>query len=145
MMIFALSVLATIMPPFAAITVMGALFRRVNHNGALVGLVLGGSGALTLAVLSNLGLLKPIADIDMIFRAAVTFVFTATTAWLTSGIVRYLERTDPSVAADTSPGIANGEVDISLNLTPRVIRMMIILLLGISGVTMIWTYYFRGH
>jgi SSS family solute:Na+ symporter len=145
MMIFALSILVTIMPPFAAITVFGALSRRINPTGALVGLVHGGVIAITLVILSITGALAFFADVDMILRAAVTFIYTAAVAWVASKHVREAGSADAPATGDDTYEAQGDEVDISLNLTPRVIRMMVVLLLGLASVTALWSYYFRAH
>ena len=54
MMLFAFSVLATIMPPFGAVTIMGSLFKRISKQGALAGVIAGMVVAIVLLVAFNI-------------------------------------------------------------------------------------------
>ena len=54
MMLFAFSVLATIMPPFGAVTIMGSLFKRISKQGALAGIIAGMAVAIVLLVAFNI-------------------------------------------------------------------------------------------
>jgi len=132
MMLFAISILATIMPPFAAVTILGSLVRRVNRQGALAGIVAGGLVAVGLVFASRRGYLQSIADDTLFFRTAVTFVVSAVVTWVVS-----LCTADPR-QADRSE-----EVDISSSLDPRVVRMAVALLVCVMGMLAFWTYYFR--
>jgi len=132
MMLFAISILATIMPPFAAVTILGALVRRVNRRGALVGLIAGGAIALSLVVVSKMGYLESIAEDTLYFRTAVTFLVSAILTYVVSVLTP-----NPQTDSDTS------EVDISFSISRRTIRMTLILLAGMLGMTAFWTCNFR--
>jgi SSS family solute:Na+ symporter len=131
MMLFAVSVLATIMPPFAAITVLGALSRRINGIGALCGLLSGGAMAIVLVVVAATGGLDDIAEHTLYFRAMVTFVTTILMTCIATWATR-------------EPGEAKtaGGVDLSIRFTPRVLRMVFVLLIGMAGVVAFYSYYF---
>ena len=131
MMLFAVSVLATIMPPFGTITVIGALFRRINASGALAGLIAGGLTAIGLVMLAAGGHLSTIAEQTLFLRALITCVVTAT---CTVGVSLL---TPPQEYTPDRP-----QVDIALRLTPRVIRLAAILVTGLLGMACFWTYYF---
>jgi SSS family solute:Na+ symporter len=131
MMLFAVSVLATIMPPFGAITLLGALSRRINATGAMAGLFSGCAMAIVHVVAASAGCLDDIAPDSLYFRAIVTFVTTIAMTCLATWATR-------------EPGEAKtaGGVDLSVNFTPRVLRMMVVLLAGIIGVVVFYSYYF---
>ncbi len=77
MFIFAIGILATIMPPFAAVILLGATWKKANSRGAALGLIVGGSIAVVLFVLDNYTeVLVPIAEDTMYFRASVTYAVT---------------------------------------------------------------------
>ena len=77
MMLMALSILATIMPPSATVILLGAVWRRAGKTGALWGLVCGLATGLALAVLDMTGGLLFIADNTMYFRTILTIIVTA--------------------------------------------------------------------
>lgn len=131
MMLFAVSVLATIMPPFAAVTVIGALSRRINGIGALCGLLSGGAIAIVHVVASVTGCLEDIASDTLFFRAMVTFVTTVVMTCVATWATR-----DPGDAREASA------VDLSINISPRVLRLLVVLLVGMACMVTFWTYYF---
>jgi len=88
MMLMALSILATIMPPSAVVIILGALWRRAGKTGALFGLISGFGTGITLVVLDLLGLLGGIAENTMYFRTTVTFLITLAVTVLVSVVVR---------------------------------------------------------
>ncbi len=133
MMIFAISVLATIMPPFAAVTIMGALNRRITPDGALCGLTYSGVTAVTLVLMDLAKLLKPIADETLLFRAMVTFLVGVAVTWLARGF---------GPPAEARSGSQASTMDLSIQWSPRVIRMAIVLTVGIACMVGLWTYYF---
>lgn len=77
MMLMALSILATVMPPSATVIIMGAMWRRAGKTGALWGLVCGLLTGLVLAILDMTRSLAFIAENTMYFRAIVTIAITA--------------------------------------------------------------------
>jgi len=131
MMLFAISVLATIMPPFAAVTILGALAHRVNKHGALVGLIAGVVVAIALVVADKQGHLKSIAKDTLYFRTMVTFLTSAILTWLVS------------LPTGAPRGDAEGRaIDLSMHWSPRIIRMTLVLLAGLVGMAAFWTYFF---
>ena len=62
MMLFAFGVLATIMPPFAAVTILGSISRRVTRHGAVAGLIAGAAVSVTLIVAFNINYNKILAE-----------------------------------------------------------------------------------
>jgi solute:Na+ symporter, SSS family len=133
MMIFAISVLATIMPPFAAVTVLGAMLPRMNRRGASAGLISGFSVAVTLVVADKLGYLAMVAQETLYFRAMITFLIAAAVCYAVSLLTASAE--DPSAARP---------VDLSVKWSPRVIRMAVLLAVGMAAMVGMWTYYFPG-
>jgi SSS family solute:Na+ symporter len=133
MFLFAISIVATIMPPFGAITVIGALSRRVNRTGALIGLIGGILVAIGLVVASGMGYLSSIAGNNTLyFRTMVTFLVTSLLTYLGSLF-------STGYRYDGSPV----EVDITTRLSRRVIRLVILMLVAMLGMCAFWTYYFH--
>ncbi|MCE5249220.1 sodium/solute symporter [bacterium] len=87
MMLMALSILATIMPPSAAVILLGVLWKRIGKTGALWGMLSGFAIGLVLVVLDFLGLLSNIAGNTMYFRASVTFLGSVAVTVLVSLII----------------------------------------------------------
>ncbi len=133
MMIFAISVLATIMPPFAAVTILGALNRKITADGALFGLTYSGVTAITLVFMDLAGLLRPIAEETLLFRAMVTFLVGLAVTWLARGF---------GAGAEAQRGDKSTTMDLSTHWSPRVIRMMVLLAAGMAAMVGVWTYYF---
>jgi solute:Na+ symporter, SSS family len=131
MMIFAISVLATIMPPFAAVTILGALSRRTTADGALFGLTYGGVTAITLVFMDQARLLTPVAEETLYFRAMVTFLVTAVVSLVVSSMAPW-----PQTQVESDP------MDLSIKWSPRVIRMTVLLAVGMAFMVGMWTYYF---
>ncbi|MCL5270325.1 MAG: hypothetical protein M1457_07205 [bacterium] len=132
MFLFAISILATIMPPFGAITMLGALSRRVNRQGALLGLSVGGILAVVLIVLDLTGHLKNIGENSLYFRTLTTFVVT----W----VVTYVGSLPYAVPEPSPERIAEGRMT---RPTSRVIRMMILMIAASIGMLLFWTVYFK--
>ena len=76
MFLFAVGILATIMPPFGAIVISGALWRRASPRAANISLIAGMLLAVTLFGLDLFGELSTIAGDTLFLRAAATFLFT---------------------------------------------------------------------
>jgi len=134
MMLFAISVLATIMPPFGAITIFGAVSRRANSLGALIGLITGGLTAIVLLFLSGMGILASVAgENTLYFRTMVTFLITFIIAYLVS-----LLQSPPAQDVVNMP-----ETDQSIHFSPTIIRFIIVLLAGIVAMYIFWSYYFH--
>lgn len=135
MMLFAISVLATIMPPFASVTIVGALDRRVNKHGALAGVIVAAVVAIGFVVADKLGYLASISQETLYFRTMVTF--------LTGVVVTYAV----SLASRSSHGGVEASytgLDLSMKWSPRVLRMTVLLLAGTAVMVGIWSYYFRS-
>lgn len=71
------SVIATIMPPIAAVTILGALSKRSSPRGAVAGLVGGYLVALVMLGMDLTGKLEGIAVDTSFFRCMVNFVVSA--------------------------------------------------------------------
>ncbi|MBN1293058.1 MAG: sodium/solute symporter [Candidatus Latescibacteria bacterium] len=99
MMLMALSILATIMPPSAAVILLGALWKRAGKTGALWGLISGFSVGLILVILDLFGYLSGIAENTMYFRTIITFL---TTAIITVVISLIKHETIPDLAIEES-------------------------------------------
>lgn len=131
MMVFAVGVLATIMPPFGAITVMGALFPRMHSLGALVGLCASGVVAVGLVFASQFGLLARVAEVDMEFRALITFVVAC-------AVIACVSYAFPRPENDT---VVEGPHK-AIELTPLSLRYTIAILVVILVGYVFWTISF---
>ncbi len=131
MFLFAVGVLAVIMPPFGAITILGATMNRINNRGAMSGLIVGGIVAIALFIASRLGMLKEIAENDLYFRGTVTFALTAAIALMVSYLSppgAFTTRSDAASAAYVS--------------TPRVKRTAAALFVVTFAAYVFWTSVF---
>jgi SSS family solute:Na+ symporter len=133
MMLFAISVLATIMPPFAAVTILGAMIRWINKSGAMAGLICSAAVAIGMVVVDNLGWLRGIADETLYFRTMVTFL---------TGVVVTIAVSAATGGAETQAQAKPASLDLSLRWSPRVIRMAVVLTVGMACMVGLWTYYF---
>jgi SSS family solute:Na+ symporter len=131
MLIFAISVLATIMPPFAAITILGTFWRRANGTGALAGLIAGGITAIALVILDYYGNLKPLADQSLYLRVMITFPLTM----IVTIVVSLISFSLPSPAAE--------EVNIDTHLPWKLLAGAAALVISLFGLLLFWTYYFH--
>lgn len=131
MFLFAVGVLAVIMPPFGAITILGATMNRINNRGAMTGLIVGGVVAVALFIASRMGLLTDIAVNDLYFRGTVTFALSAIFALAVS----YLTPPD-AIGVRTDAAAAN-----YVN-TPRLKRMAAALFVVTLAVYVFWTAVF---
>ena len=132
MFIYAVGVLATIMPPFAAVIMLGAMWKKANSRGAAAGLILGGSLAVTLFILANYTeVLLPIAEDTMFFRAALTYVVTLSTACLFSLLFPAGSGEDQTAAATESAKI-----------TKRVWKLAFALFVAVTGMYVFLTFLF---
>jgi len=129
MFLFAVGVLATIMPPFGAVTVLGTTVRRMNSRGAIAGLIAGGATAVALFIASRMGMLTAIAEDDLYFRGTVTFALTGVIAVAVS----LLSRSDGRFASD---------VEVEDYLTPRLKRVAAALFVVTFAVYVFWTAVF---
>jgi SSS family solute:Na+ symporter len=134
MMLYAISILAVIMPPFAAIVIAGALLKFVNRRGAAFGLIIGALLAVTLIILEGLGYLSHIAQTALYFRAAVTFIVTFAITCLASVFFPDTKKEyEDSGADDGEPLIV---------WTPRLVRMVVVMLAAIVGMLIVWSWWF---
>lgn len=76
MFLFAVGILATIMPPFGAISITGATWKRSSPKGATVGLFAGMGVAVVLFFMDQAGALSNWADDTLYLRSAIVFLFT---------------------------------------------------------------------
>jgi len=119
MFIYVLGILATIMPPFAAITILGATWKRSSARGAALGLIIGGGLAVILFFTSTytewftkISILEPLAQLGtrvnsiakdtLSFRAAVCFITTGVFAFIGSLIMPGKVGEDETAAATAS-------------------------------------------
>ena len=119
MFIYVLGILATIMPPFAAITILGVIWPKSSAKGAALGLIVGGGLALLLfftstytEFFSKISILEPlaqlgnrvnsIADDTFSFRASVCFIVTGVFTLIGSLIMPGKVGEDETVAASAS-------------------------------------------
>ena len=109
----------------------GALIGRVNHYGALAGLIVGGLVAIGLLVASGMGWLADIAQETLSFRAMTTFGVTFVVMVVVSLLTGHSEM-------DTR----QEQVDISNRISPAAIRLTLLLAAGIVGMILFWSYYF---
>lgn len=130
MMLFAISILATIMPPFGAVTLAGAVIRSVNSKGGTIGLITGMGLALALAVLSNIGMLEMIAEQTLYFRGMVTFSVTFLVTYITSILTGGRDRQRWT------------KMDIAAKWSPRIITSALLLLAAMAVVYSVWISYF---
>lgn len=135
MMLFAISVLATIMPPFAAVTILGAMVRWVNKSGAMAGLITSAVTAIGLVAADKLGWLSGIADQTLYLRTMLTFL---------TGVVVTLVISAVTTDRKTRLQAESAGIDLSIKWSPRVVRMTVLLLGGIGLMVGIWSYYFRA-
>ena len=88
MMLMALSVLATIMPPSGAVIIIGALWKGAGKTGAFYGLLSGFATGIMLVILDQKGLLSSYAADTLFFRAAITFFISMSVTLIVSLLKR---------------------------------------------------------
>ncbi len=76
MFLLAVGILATIMPPFGSVTILGALWRRSSPRGALWGVIIGLVVGSVLFTADMAGYLADFAKDTLYFRAFVSFLVT---------------------------------------------------------------------
>ena len=69
-------IIALIMPPLGAVTVLGAIWRRCSNRAAIAGLLVGYLCSISLAVLDGMGHLEHIAIEPAFFNGLVSFAAT---------------------------------------------------------------------
>jgi SSS family solute:Na+ symporter len=77
-------IIAIIMPPLGAITVLGALWQRCSNRAAIAGLLAGYGCSLSLAILDRANRLAVIAAEPAFFNGLVSFVVTVVVVCLIS-------------------------------------------------------------
>jgi len=142
MFLFAVSVLATIMPPFGAISLLGVLWRGTTTAGALAGLIAGGVSALGLVVASITGELAEFAsaygltDIitsdNLYFRTCLSFSITAVVTVAVSLVTPVKKQVDPEPETE----------DRVWGASPRSLRYGIVMLAITGCVYLFWSRYF---
>lgn len=103
MFLFAVGIVATIMPPFGAITILGAIWRRTSPRAAWWGVLLGMTYAVALFVLDLTGQLAHWASDTLYLRSGSTFLVTTAVAVLFSSRDRHLDTLSPLEPASDSP------------------------------------------
>ncbi len=131
MLIFAISVLATIMPPFAAITILGTFWRKAHGTAALIGLISGGAVAVALVILDYQGSLKPYAEQTLFLRVLITFPLTMIVTVVMSALI------------PGKPIPATEAVDIDTRLPWKLVVGALALAAGMGGLLLFWTHYFH--
>jgi SSS family solute:Na+ symporter len=76
MFLLAIGILATIMPPFGAVTIIGAIWKKSSPRAAFSGLIAGFTIAIILFALDLSGKLNFLAQDTLFFRAMVAFLTT---------------------------------------------------------------------
>ena len=95
MFLFAAGILATIMPPFGAIAVLGAVWKRASPRGALLGLVFGMGGAVILFGIDRTGALSSWAQDTLYIRSGIVFLISLTITVLFSLFDDYMDNLQP--------------------------------------------------
>ncbi|MGH7595155.1 MAG: sodium:solute symporter family transporter [bacterium] len=111
MFLFAVGIVATIMPPFGAVTILGAMWKRASPRGAAVGVFAGMVLAVILFFLDLDGRLAHIAKDTLYFRSMVVFLITLLVAMGVSLLERYESKTpqhDENMAA--AKGLNNPKI-----------------------------------
>ena len=119
------------MPPFGAITILGAMSRRISSIAALSGLIAGFTIAVALLIIDKLGLLANVAEQTLYLRSMVTFSVTITIAYLLSFIYPCQKDKRPDFMGNTI-----------LYVTPKIIRTLVILITLIVIMYLFWTIIF---
>ncbi len=84
MFLYAVGILATIMPPFGAITILGAVWKKASPRGAFLGLTFGMGVAVVLFILAQNGVLDSWAADTLFIRSGIAFLVTAVVTILVS-------------------------------------------------------------
>lgn len=84
MFLLAIAILATIMPPFGAITIWGAMWKKASPGAAVFGLISGFAVAITLFFMDLNGWLSSWARDTLFLRAMASFLTTALVTMLIS-------------------------------------------------------------
>ena len=132
MMLMALSILATIMPPSAAVIIIGALWKKAGKTGALAGMLGGFATGIALITLDLNGKLTGFAAETLYLRALITFVVStvltvAVSAIMREGVNETYENT-LSAADSEVPGVEPaGDVKRGLWENPKKLSIMLII------------------
>lgn len=93
MFLFAVGIVATIMPPFGAVTILGVTWKRASPRGARMGVLAGMVLAVILFFLDLDGRLAAIAKDTLYFRSMVAFLVTLFVTMGMSLTERYEDKT----------------------------------------------------
>ena len=126
MFLLAVGILATIMPPFGSITIIGALWKRASPKGAMIGLISGFIAAIILFLLDMNENLNFIAKDTLFFRAMVTFLLTAIITIIISLFDNYEDKLI-AIEEDFEPGKG-------LN-NPKILGLLLAIIVSIGYVT----------
>ncbi len=142
MFLFAVSVLATIMPPFGAVSLLGVLWRGATPAGALAGLVVGGATAMGLVVAAVTGELSDFAarhdltniitDDHLYLRTMISFLMTLFATVVVSLFTKKKQEVDSAIL-DTVPLFGSSN-------RVRVYGVAMLMLTGIAY--LFWSQYF---
>jgi SSS family solute:Na+ symporter len=126
MFLYAIGILAVIMPPFAAVTIVGVLWKKASGVGAIAGLVAGGGCAIVLFVLSSYTqVLSGIAADTLFFRAMTAYAVT-TAFTLLGSFVRPRKPTDDDGEARPETGVSPKVKALALGLLSAVVGMYVV-------------------
>ena len=126
MFLFAVGIVATIMPPFGAIAIWGALWRKASPRAAQVALVTGMLFAATLFVLDWTGNLKQIAQDTLFLRSGATFLLTSAVLLLMSSFDNYHDTLQPHDSDDDAQKSGTNPRKLAIALVLAVILMYLV-------------------
>ncbi len=132
MFLFAIGIVATIMPPFGAVALLGVLWARTSYPGALAGLLAGFITAITLFVADLFGTFRDYASDSLYFRTVVTFVLTIL---VTAGGSLFVPAKAKSEPASVSPGNPHDFTRL-FRLSALLLTAVVILYLSLTW--MVW-------
>jgi SSS family solute:Na+ symporter len=111
MFLFAVGIVATIMPPFGAVTILGVMWKRASPRGARIGILAGMVLAVILFFLDLDGRLAYIAKDTLYFRSMVAFLVTLFVAMGVSLTERHEDKTQQRDENGTAgKGLSNPKI-----------------------------------
>ena len=118
MFLFAVSILATIMPPFGAIAILGAIWKRASPRGAFWGLIAGMGSAVLLLVAEQAGQLSGWASDTLYLRSGIAFLVSLVATILISLRDQYTDELQP---------IEKKEVAVKGLENPKILGLLLVL------------------